>query len=954
MEFSVASRLENSTIIAEVTAPEADENTQYAYYLYETQMGILEKRRYTTETSCSFHLTSPGYYYVKVFVRSWPEGKQGEYVQTSQKTKPVMLYPTKPVLYSQLEEEDFCSVDGTIYDILWDGVHFEFFIHYKPDSAQAVILGTGDVGQHPRPYFSRISWAKELPYTTIYYTDPTSYMPPCTIGWGYGTNDRWYLENIAVLLYQILKKLNISTSDTLFYGSSGGGYTSMLLASMFRSRATVINPQFIVENFWPNKVHALKSACLKKGEGLLPERLCVLSVFEKCSYFPALHIIQNIQAQRDIQTQLSSFLESLCNHPLDCTYRLNLEFYADDGGHGSMPPKEVCLRQIAEDLSRPLPDLEHADAPLPVRLLEKIKNHPAEQHVVRMQFLAMCSRHLIPLPQTYFNKSIIIATADTLSHGMLKVHSRLEAMPYDLDTLDWNVRFSKQPNTFSLYLQGLTPVAVLTDAYTQTKHLPYLNLARQFVEHWCAYEQDDAKSTRNKYCWCDHTAGLRATTFIYLGKTAAQSGLWEDDFYSLLLDQLNRHGDWLNEDDQYAEHHNHGVMQDQALLYVGVFFQRRDWIAHGTERLMRQVEWAFNSEGVHKENSSGYALMVSAMFQSIGTFLVNAGEQEGKQILSVLDRTKEYLEWCTMPNGCLVQIGDTQLQRQKRVPSPAANVSKFYPEAGMYFYRSKTEGNPADSTWKVLKAGYVTTTHKHCDDCSFVLYSKGHEIFSDGGVYGYARDSYRAYFLSAKAHNTIVVDNNTYAYSLEKSHEIGMLGHQAFPRYDHVRMFHNSYPGVQFIRDFCSADDLTIIMDTLSSSHTHTYSQIFLLSEDMQVIQARGNEVTIRLADTGYTVRLRQWGALPKLSVLRGALDVPDYGLISRGTNHMDVTTTLKFDLSGTDGVFATTITIEDPDGFVRLGENRARSSGLCFDAEAKTFTLEDLTIPCRRPLPEH
>ena len=204
MEFSVASRLENSTIIAEVIAPEADENTQYAYYLYETQMGILEKRRYTTETSCSFQLTSPGYYYVKVFVRSWPDGKQGEYVQTSQKTKPVMLYPTKPVLYSQLEEEDFCSVDGTIYDILWDGVHFEFFIHYKPDSAQAVILGTGDVGQHPRPYFSRISWAKELPYTTIYYTDPTSYMPPCTLGWGYGTNDRWYLENIAVLLYQIL------------------------------------------------------------------------------------------------------------------------------------------------------------------------------------------------------------------------------------------------------------------------------------------------------------------------------------------------------------------------------------------------------------------------------------------------------------------------------------------------------------------------------------------------------------------------------------------------------------------------------------------------------------------------------------------------------------------------------------------------------------------------------
>lgn len=952
MEFSVASRLENSTIIAEVTAPEADENTQYAYYLYETQMGILEKRRYTTEMSCSFHLTSPGYYYVKVFVRSWPEGKQGEYVQTSQKTKPVMLYPTKPVLYSQLEEEDFCSVDGTIYDILWDGVHFEFFIHYKPDSAQAVILGTGDVGQHPRPYFSRISWAKELPYTTIYYTDPTSYMPPCTLGWGYGTNDRWYLENIAVLLYQILKKLNISTSDTLFYGSSGGGYTSMLLASMFRSRATVINPQYIPEKFVQRRVLDLKSACLKKGEELLPDRITAMAVFLNENYFPYLHVVQNIQAEFDIEAQLTPFLEQVSHSKPNCDGRLSIDFYSASGGHNTMPNKKLCLQQIADDIARPISAAECEDTPPVDSFLYRMASQPG--HQVRKHFLAMCLEHPIPLPKAYFKGDDVIKAAQQLASGTLTVHGHLEAMPYDLDTLDWNVRFSKQPNTFSLYLQGLTPVAVLTDAYTQTRHLPYLNLARQFVEHWCAYEQNHAKSARNKYCWCDHTAGLRAATFIYLGKTAARDGLWEDDFYTLLLDQLNRHGDWLNQDDQYAEHHNHGVMQDQALLYVGVFFQRRDWIAHGTERLMRQVEWAFNSEGVHKENSSGYALMVSAMFQSIGTFLVNAGEQEGKQILSVLDRTKEYLEWCAMPNGCLVQIGDTQLQRQKRVPSPAANVSKFYPEAGMYFYRSKTEGNPADSTWKVLKAGYVTTTHKHCDDCSFVLYSKGHEIFSDGGVYGYARDSYRAYFLSAKAHNTIVVDNNTYAYSLEKSHEIGMLGHQAFPRYDHVRMFHNSYPGVQFIRDFCSADDLTIIMDTLSSSHTHTYSQIFLLSEDMQVIQAQGNEVTIRLADTGYTVRLQQWGALPKLSVLRGALDVPDYGLISRGTNHMDVTTTLKFDLSGTDGVFATTITIEDPDGFVRLGENRARSSGLCFDAEAKTFTLEDLTIPCRRPLPEH
>ena len=34
MEFSVAGRLENGSIIAEVTVPKADETTQYACLLY--------------------------------------------------------------------------------------------------------------------------------------------------------------------------------------------------------------------------------------------------------------------------------------------------------------------------------------------------------------------------------------------------------------------------------------------------------------------------------------------------------------------------------------------------------------------------------------------------------------------------------------------------------------------------------------------------------------------------------------------------------------------------------------------------------------------------------------------------------------------------------------------------------------------------------------------------------
>ena len=87
---------------------------------------------------------------------------------------------------------------------------------------------------------------------------------------------------------------------------------------------------------------------------------------------------------------------------------------------------------------------------------------------------------------------------------------------------------------------------------------------------------------------------------------------------------------------------------------------------------------------------------------------------------------------------------------------------------------------------------------------------------------------------------------------------------------------------------------------------------------------------------------------------MRGDLKKAGYGLISRGENHMAAITTLKFDLSGKNGVFATAITIEDADGFVRLGGRKARAEDLRYDASTQTFMLGTLTIPCTRPLPEH
>ena len=1002
MEFTATSRLEHGKLVVEVEAPEADERTRYAYYLCKNGKGVLVKQMYTSKNTFTFDLPDSGQYYVKVYVRHWPNGAHEAYETAAKSTNIVTFYPTCALRYEELAQRDFRVPEGIIYDILWRGVHFEFFVNYKPGSGQAVIFGTGDVGAKKiRPSFDRISWAGEIPGTAIYYFDPTIYLGESSLGWGYGTNDRWYLEEIAVLLKKLLDKMDIPVSNTLFYGSSAGGFMSMGLAAMLRSRATVINPQFTVENFWPRLVGIMKESCPKEGESLLTEHTHVAAIFEEQHYFPLLHVIENIKSKPDFTMHLSPFLTELTGMSLSCTGRLTVDFYSDQGGHNAMPSKAVCLDHIVKDLAQPLPEGDvpgedsllcrmargEFDCPAPLQVACGDKDDSPQppqgegtphsgggnssekaQEVFQLRDGA-CSNGVngktccdfdscgLPKPSAYFPPSQLESVAQDIMDGKLWVHRAIDPMPYTLDTLDFNAQWSKAPQTFQLYLQALNPIQALTQAFEATRDSAYLEFAARFLQCWETYSSNPTLTRSNQYAFGDHAVALRAENLMYFGQVCSKVGIWADQLYRHLYQLLVKHGELLCNDAHYTKRHNHGVMQDQALIHLGFVLGRQDWIEHAKERLLQQEQFAFNAECVHTENSPGYADLVSKLFANIGQFLTQNGDPLGEKLVSDMKTTGEFVGWTIKPNGIVAQVGDT-VNIPGRLYGPTNKMRrhtpqehKFYPLSGYYFYRSNRGDEARRDTWKLLKSGYVQMTHKHADDCSFMLYSKGYEIFVDCGMYGYTRDAFRAYFTSALAHNTVIVDGATYPCDKNHTHCAGMRGYHAFPGYDHVRVFNDAYNGVKFQRDFCSADDLTLIVDTLESRSKHTYSQLFHLGERMELIKAGDREVLIRLADSGYRVRLRQYGGPVKLELIRGNKEKPGLGLISRGTTHLDIITTLKFNLTGTSSVFATAITIEDNDGLVRLGDVKAQAAELGFDSQTQTFTLGGLTIPYAQPL---
>ncbi len=1196
-----------------------------------------------------------------------------------------IIYPRKNLHFHQVGVEDFSPAEPTIYAIEWDGVTYELLIRRQPENRQAVVWGNGDVDKkkHSLPIFDRHSWGKELTFNGIWYFDPTLYRGEASLCWCYGTNDRWYLKDIAYLIYLILRKWNVSLQQVLYFGSSAGGFTSMMLAVLLHGKALAINPQFDCMNFWPRLVGLFKKQVLRSGEEVLLERVNIVELIKKEHYCPSIHIVQNLLAENDMKKQVSVFLQQL---PLcDEDTPIQIDFYKNIKGHSGIPSKEECLELIQKEI--PLPDKEHilftpqwlpeieyrinnfnskklyiiitcdtedkygnipylyecnfeekgncgvqyimeqlekrgmrgvfftnvyehenftgkykdyleklirnmterghevglhphhegfmADfynkniflydydgikkiisygidfivkhtgkAPISIRgggyrcndemfkvlsdkgikvdsscfymhggtsnrihhyrslnqvciinnvlefpvicvfdnqgrekkfdinqlNIEEMKNiveamkqrkdfsaaqfmfhsfsfldqkgregdipaftcgthngygiHPGlmkrfEQFLDHLQqdpdievvtFEQYLEKQLplpsmwgdglfhtgtevskkavedfkgrrsntqavlsssfdaertslylqcaLPMPQMYFSDNAIPRIADGLIHNQLIVYNRIEAMPYNLDNFDWNTEFSNIPRTFQLYLQALNPVQILVRAYEKTRNVEFLRFAWRMITNWYNYATSE-QANSNPFAWGDHATALRAENLLYFAEQCEYSGFWADNFYQKLHTILHIHGEKLYDDTRYTKNHNHGIMQDQALLHLGYVLQKQEWIDHALDRLGTQKTNAFNEEGIPTENSPGYAFLVPSLFKKIGDFLAANNSKKGKELIACSEQAKRFQGWVIKPNGILAQKGDTSNSPGLRY----GNISKmarqdeatsvWWPRAGYYFYRSNKDTKALHDTWKMFIAGFCNTTHKHADDCSFMLYSKGYEIFTDCGIYGYKKDAFRDYFTSSLAHNTIIVDGQSYPCTKKNFSKTGMCGGIITKEYDHIRAFNDIYEGVHIERDFCSCDDVTIIYDSMESSTTHLYSQLFHLAEDIEVIRADFREVLLKIADSGFVARLRQYGSDGTLHVLKGDISKPSFGLISRGEGHMDVISTLKFDVSASSGTFITLITIEDEVGTVRLSHSNIHGTDIRWLENKKSFQVkENIIIPCRDALP--
>lgn len=539
----------------------------------------------------------------------------------------------------------------------------------------------------------------------------------------------------------------------------------------------------------------------------------------------------------------------------------------------------------------------------------------------------------------------LIDIADGLLQDKLTVYYELDSMEYSLDTLDWNVQYTVSPATFQLYLQCLNPIVYLTRAYEITENKQYLECAEEFLIKWNEYREDEKLSGKNNMVWYDHGTALRAENIIYYTLVAEEAQCLTQETKGLIIELLNLHAEFLAQEVNYTKNHNHGIFQDRALIYIAYFLNNENkqmWLEIAQERLKGQIEHAFTEEMVHVENSPGYQMGVIELFRVISEFLNQFEDNFGTQLYDSIKESMKFMTYITKPNGVVASIGDTNDIVGSTANSnsyaefnnaeftyastcgeegtqPEEN-SVFYPKSGYYISHNDWDvENYKQSTWTMFKSGFKSKTHKHADDNSFMLYSKGYDIFVDPGWYNYTYgDKYRDYFISSLAHNSVIVDGKSYSVTDENSYKTGIYDYESNDNYDYIVGYNDMYNDVMIDRHFYNLGDAIILYDDIISDTEHTYSQLFHASEYMEVISASNNEVLFSLADTEYNVRIKQLLENTTVNVINGGSEDGLFGHISRTMNHIDTIDTVKFDITGNNVELVTLITIEDKQGNIQ------------------------------------
>lgn len=269
-------------------------------------------------------------------------------------------YPEVTIQDYELDQYEIPKDDLYILRVIHKQVPYEYLIHRRTNNDQLIVFHNGAVagGNVHVPVFQRHSWAHMLKTSSVFCMDPTLYLNSfLQLGWGIGKNEEYYLQNSSLFLKKIIEKMGICLENTVIYGTSAGGYLSILMGIYLKGAKVVAdNAQLDVGNWiYKEALDSVITFCFDNiGDALkYKERFSVIDAFEKNDYVPKIYLHVNLCSAADNSTQLVPFLQRL--ETMRCVSEYNdievILHYEPDKGHAGID-MEDAIRFLYEVLDK--------------------------------------------------------------------------------------------------------------------------------------------------------------------------------------------------------------------------------------------------------------------------------------------------------------------------------------------------------------------------------------------------------------------------------------------------------------------------------------------------------------------------------------------------------------------------------------------------------------------------
>ena len=258
------------------------------------------------------------------------------------------------IKYEDLDKLEYPKNELIYLIVEYENFDYEFLLRDLDESDKLTVLGSGAFNKEKGydrtgPWFNRWSWTFDD--STLYYHDPTLYLADDIYGpWGLGTPETWYLEKISIITAKIAEVMGVRNNDILFYGSSAGGFTSLMLSIMVKDSVCLAEvPQFDITS-WGSFWRPLKNASFDMDDKEFVEkygnRVSVMKLIQQKEYIPNAYILMDCSAEYDFTRQYLPFFKRLNNFKYDIKGNsMKLIIFGKNRGHSALP-KDVVLSMI--------------------------------------------------------------------------------------------------------------------------------------------------------------------------------------------------------------------------------------------------------------------------------------------------------------------------------------------------------------------------------------------------------------------------------------------------------------------------------------------------------------------------------------------------------------------------------------------------------------------------------